>query len=104
MGDTAHRHEGHCPRCTSDDIEREVIYQTTAHVVSGVVFFCQTCGLTSRSLAGDREVWFDTHRAWQSPAVPQATFAEFAARWPKAVGRPAHGPAEPLGPTLPVVP
>ena len=92
-----------CPRCGSGDTEREVILQTTAKIVSGVVFFCNTCGLTSRALASDRETWFNQHQTWQSPAMAEDTIEAFLARWPKKVGRPAYGSPEPLGPILPKV-
>ncbi len=98
---TAYAHDGRCPRCASGDIEREVIFQTTFRVASGVVFFCQTCGLTHRGLSSDREAWFDVHHAWGSPAVADENLEAFLARWPKRVGSAAYGPAEPLGPTLP---
>ncbi|MCB9728201.1 MAG: hypothetical protein H6744_09835 [Deltaproteobacteria bacterium] len=103
MSETAYAHEGVCPRCAGDDIEREVIYQTTMRVVAGVVFFCETCGLTTKALSSDREAWFDAHKAWQSPAVGVDTYAEFQAQWPKAVGRQPYGDPEPLGPILPRV-
>ncbi len=93
--------KGQCPRCENRDIERELVLQTTYDLVSGVVLFCPTCGLIARALASDREAWFDVHKAWRSPAVPEETFEAFAARWPKDVGRPAYGDAEPLGPILP---
>jgi len=95
--------QGSCPRCGSADIEREVILQTTAKVVSGVVFFCNTCGIKRQALASDREAWFNQHRLWQSPAVPEATFEEFARHWPKKAMRKTHGRPEPLGPILPPV-
>ncbi len=95
--------QGRCPRCTSDDIEREIILQTSMRVVSGAVFFCNTCGLTRRAVASDREAWFNNHKLWRSPAVPEETFEEFALQWPKKVGRVAYGSAEPLGPILPRV-
>jgi len=96
--------DGQCPRCDSEDIEREVILQTSARVVSGFVFFCNVCGLTRRGLASDREAWFNLHRLWRSPHVPEETWEEFEARWPKKVERATYGRAEPLGPTLPVPP
>ena len=92
-----------CPRCQSDDTEREVIFQTTEKVVSGVVFFCNTCALTSRALASDREQWFDIHILWKSPAMAERDFESFMARWPKRVGSIAYGSPEPLGPILPKV-
>ena len=95
--------EGLCPRCGSADIEREVILQTTAKFVSGVVFFCNTCGVKRQALASDREAWFNQHRLWRSPAVTEASFEDFARRWPKKVMRVSHGKSEPLGPILPVV-
>lgn len=99
---TAYPFDGRCPRCDGADVEREVLYQTTFRVVSGVVFFCQTCGLTSRALSSDREAWFDVHQAWSSPAVPDETLEAFLRRWDKRVGSASYGSAEPLGPTLPV--
>ena len=93
--------DGTCPRCASDDIEREEILQTTMRVVAGVVFFCPTCGLTSRALSTDREAWYDIHKLWSSACVPESTYEAFAARWVKQVGRAAHGDSEPLGPILP---
>jgi late competence protein required for DNA uptake (superfamily II DNA/RNA helicase) len=93
--------DGECPRCNSKDIEREVILQTSMRVVSGVVFFCTACGLTRRALASDREAWWNTHRTWGSPHVPEATWEDFEARWPKKVERATYGRAEPLGPILP---
>ncbi|TNF26025.1 MAG: hypothetical protein EP329_22010 [Deltaproteobacteria bacterium] len=96
--------EGRCPRCQSEDIEREVILQTTSRVVSGVVFFCNTCGLKRQALASDREAWFNQHKLWRSPGVPEATFEEFDRRWPKKVFRVNYGSPEPLGPILPGVP
>lgn len=96
--------DGQCPRCASKEIEREVILQTSARVVSGVVFFCEVCGLTRRGLASDREAWWNLHRAWRSPHVPEESWEEFEARWPKKVERATYGRAEPLGPTLPRVP
>ena len=101
MSDNVENAEGQCPRCGSTDIERELIHQTSFDVVSGVVFFCDTCGLSGRALSSDRESWFDVHKAWQSPEVPEEDFDAFAARWHKKVGRPAYGDAEPLGPILP---
>ena len=103
MSDTAHADEGTCPRCQSSDVEREVIYQTTLRVVSGVVFFCDTCGLTTKALSSDREAWFDAHRSWSSPAVPEETYEAFLKRWTKRVGSPGYGDPEPLGPILPRV-
>jgi hypothetical protein len=103
MSETEYAHDGTCPRCDGADIEREVIRQTTAEVVSGVVFFCNTCGLTDRALSSDRERWYDAHRQWHSPAVPEETLAAFLAKWPKKVGNPSYGSPEPLGPILPVV-
>lgn len=102
MSDSQSDHEI-CPRCSGQDTEREVIYQTTAQYVSGVVFFCNTCALTSRALASDREAWFDAHKAWKSPSMAEQTIEAFLARWPKKVGRRAYGSAEPLGPILPKV-
>lgn len=93
--------DGQCPRCGSKDIEREVILQTSARVVSGFVFFCTVCGLTRRGVASDREAWWNLHRAWKSPHVPEETWEEFEARWPKKVERATYGRAEPLGPILP---
>jgi hypothetical protein len=101
MAETAHAHEGCCPRCGGDDIEREVIFQTTMRVPSGVVFFCETCGLTTKALSSDREAWFDAHKSWQSPAVGAETYEEFKKLWPKCVGRQPYGDPEPLGPILP---
>jgi hypothetical protein len=95
--------DGTCPRCAGQDCERELILQTTMRVIAGVVFFCPTCGLTSRALSTDREAWFDTHHMWASGEIEDTTYEAFAARWDKQVGRPAHGGAEPLGPILPVV-
>lgn len=95
--------QGHCPRCDSADIEREVILQTTARFVAGVVFFCNTCGLTRRALSSDREAWFNQHRLWRSPAVKETSWEEFEQRWPKKVLRTPFGSAEPLGPILPYV-
>ena len=89
-------HDGQCPRCGSDDIEREVILQTSMRVVAGAVFFCNTCGLTRRALSSDREMWFDHHKAWKSPHVPEDTWEEFAERWPKKIQRASYGRAEPL--------
>lgn len=103
MSETAHPHDGECPRCASDDIEREVLYQTTHRVVSGVVFFCATCGLTHKALSSDREAWFDVHRGWASPAVAEKTYADFQRRWTRRVGSPGYGDPEPLGPILPPV-
>lgn len=93
--------QGQCPRCDSTDIEREVILQTTNRFVSGVVFFCASCGLTRRTVASDREAWFNLHKAWRSPGVPEETWEDFDARWPKKVERATYGRAEPLGPILP---
>ena len=101
MSETAHAQEGTCPRCSAQDIEREVIYQTTLIRVSGVVFFCNVCGLTSKALASDREAWFDVHKLWTSPAVSEDSYEEFAKRWTKKVGHATYGSAEPLGPILP---
>jgi hypothetical protein len=101
MPETAFPNEGLCPRCGSEDIEREVIFQTTSENVSGVVFFCQTCALASRALASDREDWYDVHKSWQSPAIPDENLEAFLSKWPKKVGTTAHGRAEPLGPILP---
>jgi len=92
-----------CPRCGSDDTEREVIYQTTEQIVSGVVFFCNTCAMTTRALSSDREKWFDSHKLWQSPNMAEQTIEAFLARWPKRVGSVAYGSPEPLGPILPKV-
>ncbi|PIE20235.1 MAG: hypothetical protein CSA66_01085 [Proteobacteria bacterium] len=103
MDDSVIDRQGRCPRCSSEDIEREVIFQTSFRVVSGVVLFCNTCGLTRRALASDREAWFDVHKRWRSPAVTEATFEQFAARWPKKVRRASYGSPEPLGPILPPV-
>ncbi len=94
-------HDGVCPRCTSADIDREVILQTSARIVSGVVFFCNTCALKRRALASDREAWFNAHKLWRSGAVPEATWDEFQARWPKKVMRATYGRSEPIGPILP---
>ncbi|MFT7581848.1 MAG: hypothetical protein ACI9MR_003526 [Myxococcota bacterium] len=94
-------HDGRCPRCESHDMEREVILQTTAKIVAGVVFFCTTCGLTRRALSSDREAWFDQHKLWRSPHVPETTYEAFTDRWPKKVRRASYGRSEPLGPTLP---
>lgn len=77
--------------------------QTSYRLVSGVVFFCPTCGLTQRALASDREAWFDVHKAWNSGAIDAESYGDFEARWAKQVGRPSHGTAEPLGSILPVV-
>jgi len=96
--------EGRCPRCQSEDIEREVILQTTARVVSGVVFFCTTCGLKRQALSSDREAWFNQHKLWRSPAVTEASFEDFERRWPKKVMRTTYGGAEPRGPILPRIP
>ncbi|MFO0746301.1 MAG: hypothetical protein U1F43_11580 [Myxococcota bacterium] len=96
--------DGQCPRCGSRDIERELQLQTTSRFVSGVVFFCTTCGLTRRTVASDREAWWNLHKQWQSPHVPEATWEDFAARWPKKVERATYGRAEPLGPILPTPP
>lgn len=96
--------DGQCPRCSSTDIEREVILQTSARFVSGAVFFCGVCGLTRRCLSSDREAWFNFHKEWKSPSVPEASWEEFDARWQKKVERPTYGRAEPLGPILPRVP
>jgi hypothetical protein len=93
--------DGECPRCNSKDIEREVILQTSMRVVSGAVFICKTCGLSRRALSSDREAWFNTHKAWRSPHVPETSWEEFEARWPKKVERPTYGRAEPIGPILP---
>jgi len=93
--------QGQCPRCESLDIEREVVLQTSARVVAGVIFFCNTCGLTRRALSSDREAWFNFHRQWRSPAVTEGSYEEFAHRWPKKVMRTSFGGAEPLGPILP---
>jgi len=101
MSETAHAHEGACPRCGSSDVEREVIYQTTMVHVSGVVFFCEVCGLTGKALSSDREAWFDVHKDWASPAVEEDTYEAFSRRWTKKVGQPTYGSAEPLGPILP---
>ena len=101
MSETAHAHEGVCPRCSASDIEREVIYQTTMACVSGVVFFCNVCGLTSRALSSDREAWFDVHKTWASPAVEEDSYEAFSQRWTKKVGQATYGSAEPLGPILP---
>ncbi len=103
MSETAFAHEGQCPRCSGEDIEREVIYLTSLQVPGGVVFFCNTCGLTERALTSDREAWYDVHKGWHSPAVPEATYDEFAAKWTKKVGWVNHGDPEPLGPILPRV-
>ena len=104
MSETAFPHDGECPRCGSGDIERAVVYGTTARVVLGVVLSCRTCGLTSRTVSSDREAWYDLHRAWRSPAIPaDESFEAFAARWPKKVGQRTYGDAEPLVPVLPVV-
>ena len=96
--------QGQCPRCGSHDIEREVILQTSARVVSGVVFFCATCGLTRRALSSDREAWFDQHKRWRSPAVTEGSFEEFTDRWPKKVLNASYGSPEPIGPILPRIP
>ena len=101
MPETAFPKDGTCPRCDSEDIEREVIYQTTSENVAGVVFFCETCALTSRALGSDRENWYDIHKAWNSPAVTAESLEAFFLKWPKKVGMTAHGRAEPLGPLLP---
>ena len=93
--------DGQCPRCGSKDIEREVILQTSARVVSGFVFFCTVCALTRRGLASDREAWWNLHREWKSPHVPEETWEDFEARWPKKVQRATYGRPEPLGPILP---
>jgi len=93
--------DGECPRCQSKDIERELILQTSMRVVSGFVFFCTACGLTRRGLSSDREAWWNHHRDWKSPHVPEETWEEFEARWPKKVERPTYGRSEPLGPILP---
>ena len=103
MSDSETTQNGTCPRCGGQDCERELIRQTTMRVISGVIFFCPTCGLTSRALATDREAWFDVHKLWTSGEIPEDTYEAFAARWDKQVGRPAHGGAEPLGPILPHV-
>lgn len=95
--------EGVCPRCESEEVERQVILQTTRNVVAGVVFFCETCGLTTRALTSDREAFFFAHKSWQSEAVPEETLEAFNARWQKRVMGPTYGPAEPLGPILPKV-
>lgn len=92
-----------CPRCASTDVERDVIHQTSMRVVSGVVFFCNTCALTSQALASDREAWFDSHKLWRCAAVPEDTMDAFLARWTKKVGQENFGHPEPLGPILPVV-
>ena len=104
MDDSVIDTEGQCPRCKSEDIEREVILQTTAQFVSGVVFFCNTCGLKRQALASDREAWFNQHQLWGSPAVTEATFEDFGRRWPKKVMRTTYGRSEPLGDILPRVP
>lgn len=95
--------QGTCPRCSSVDIEREVILQTTSKVISGVVFFCNTCGLKRQALASDREAWFNQHKLWQSPGVAEATYDEFARKWPKKAMRLTYGRPEPIGPILPRV-
>lgn len=101
MAETAFAREGRCPRCGGEDIEREVIFQTTMRVPSGVVFFCETCGLTTKAVSSDREAWFDAHKSWASPAVNVDTYEEFQRQWPKSVGRQPYGDPEPLGPILP---
>ena len=101
MSETAHADEGVCPRCSAEDVEREVIYQTTMVHVSGVVFFCNVCGLTGKALSSDREAWFDVHKSWASPAVEEDTYEAFSKRWTKKVGQATYGSAEPLGPILP---
>ncbi len=95
---------GKCPRCDAADIEREVFLQTSMRVVSGVMFFCQVCGLQQRALASDREAWFNVHKGWKSTAVPEETWEDFDARWPKKVERPTYGRAEPIGRILPKPP
>jgi hypothetical protein len=89
---------GVCPRCGGEDVERELVEQTTSKVVAGVVLFCPTCGLQGRALAADREAWFDLHKLWKHDGVPEATLDAFLARWPKQVLRPAYGAAQPLAP------
>ncbi len=103
MAHTEFAHQGRCPRCESEDVEREVIYQTTYNRVSGVVFFCHTCGFTGRTVASDREAWYFLHKEWSSPAVPDETLEEFLAKWPKKVGNPSYGSPEPVGPITPRV-
>ena len=97
------QHEGICPRCGGDAVERELIRFTTDEVIAGVVFFCETCALTSKVLSSDRVLWFDTHRLWASNALGDDTLETFLGRWEKKVGRPSHGSPEPLGPILPKV-
>jgi transcription elongation factor Elf1 len=95
-------HTGTCPRCGGDVVERELVLQTTMNIVSGVILFCHLCGLTSKSLASDRERWFDMHKAWMSSALEDDTLEQFLARWTKKVERETYGSAEPIGPILPV--
>jgi hypothetical protein len=101
MDDSIKDNNGRCPRCDAAEIEREVFLQTSMRVVSGVLFFCQVCGLQRRALSSDREEWFNVHKQWQSSAVPEETWDEFDARWPKKVERPTYGRAEPIGNILP---
>lgn len=96
-------HEGQCPRCASDEVERELVRHTTNNVVAGVIFFCNTCALTSKVLSSDREMWYDTHQLWASNGVSDDTLEAFLARWDKKVECVSYGGSEPLGPILPKV-
>ena len=96
-------HDGQCPRCDATDITRTLTLQTSARVLSGVIFQCGVCGLHRATVVADRETWWNLHQQWSSPHVREASWEEFSARWPKKVERPTYGRGEPLGPTLPLL-